>query len=46
MLDHVFLNTVEPRCLEVPGTYNPSSSHLNFEAPESGFLNVFIEKLS
>jgi len=31
------LNTVEPRCLEVPGTYNLSSSHPNFEAPESVF---------
>ena len=35
--------TVEPRCLEVPGSYNPSSSHPNFEASESGFLNVCIE---
>jgi len=26
-----------------PGLYNPSSSHPNFEAPERGFLNVFIE---
>ena len=33
----------EPRCLEVPGTYNPSSSHPNVEAPESDFLNVFIQ---
>jgi len=35
--------TVEPRLLEFPGTNNPSSSHPNIEAPESGFLNVFIE---
>jgi len=36
------MNTVEPRLLEVHGTYNPSSSHPNFVAPESGFVNVFI----
>ena len=35
-------NTVEPWLLEVPGTYDPSSSHPNFEAPESGFLNVYV----
>jgi len=39
----LFFSTVEPRCLEVPRTYNPSSSHPNFEASESGFFNVFIE---
>jgi len=35
--------TIELRLLKVPGTYSPSSSHPKFEAPESGFLNVFIE---